>query len=171
VTRWRAGPHVDVSWLARRGSCATYRRQQLFIIAAVGFQPSNARSDGQKNSNGVATLCRYSHCNLAIPKNPRARADHTEHRTAQGKKQCGTFFCIDIAAALIYILMHYMDLILLSDFLQVLYSARKLSTKNYYFSKHILFYTIYLLQEHKLNPSNYSKHKIIMRIFCTSYYV
>jgi hypothetical protein len=30
---------------------------------------------------------------------------------------------------------------------------------------HILFITIYLLQEHELNPRIYSKHKLIMRIF------
>jgi hypothetical protein len=41
----------------------------------------------------------------------------------------------------------------------------KLSTKNYYFSKHILFSIIYLLQEQKLNPRNYSKQEIIMNIF------
>ncbi len=35
-------------------------------------------------------------------------------------------------------------------------------TKNEYFSKHILFSTIYLLQEHKLNPRNYSKKEIII---------
>jgi hypothetical protein len=37
------------------------------------------------------------------------------------------------------------------DFIQVLYSARKLLTKNCYFSKHILFSTIYLLQKLILN--------------------
>jgi hypothetical protein len=30
---------------------------------------------------------------------------------------------------------------------------------------HIPFYTIYLLQEQKLNPRNYSKHEIIVSIF------
>jgi hypothetical protein len=39
-----------------------------------------------------------------------------------------------------------MNLITLSDFMQVLNSARKPPTKNYYFSKHILFSTIYLLE-------------------------
>jgi hypothetical protein len=52
-----------------------------------------------------------------------------------------------------------------SNFMQVLYSAKKFPIKNYYFSKHILFSTIYLLQEQKLNASNYSKQEIIMRIF------
>jgi hypothetical protein len=53
-----------------------------------------------------------------------------------------------------------MHLILLFEFLQVLYSAWKLPTKNYYFSKHILFSIIYLLQEQKLNPKNYYKQEI-----------
>jgi hypothetical protein len=43
------------------------------------------------------------------------------------------------------------------DFIQVLYYARKPPTKNLYLPKHILFSTIYLLQEQKLNPRNYSK--------------
>jgi hypothetical protein len=30
---------------------------------------------------------------------------------------------------------------------------------------YILFIIIYLLQEHKLNPRNYSKKELIMRIF------
>jgi hypothetical protein len=30
---------------------------------------------------------------------------------------------------------------------------------------HILFYTIYSLQEHKLNPRNYSKQEIMVTIF------
>jgi hypothetical protein len=45
----------------------------------------------------------------------------------------------------------------LYDFIQVSYSIRKLYTNNYYFSKHILFTTIYLLQEQNLNPRNYSE--------------
>jgi hypothetical protein len=48
-----------------------------------------------------------------------------------------------------------MDLVLLSDFIQVLNSARKFATKNQYFSKHILFSTIYLFWEQKLNASKY----------------
>jgi hypothetical protein len=43
-----------------------------------------------------------------------------------------------------------------SDFMQVLNSIRKHSTKNKYFTKQILSTTIYLLQEHKLNHRNYS---------------
>jgi hypothetical protein len=66
--------------------------------------------------------------------------------------------------------MHYMHLIFIYDFLHVLYSAGKLSTKNEYFSKHILFSTIYLLQEQKLNPRNYSEQEIIMTIFVQANY-
>jgi hypothetical protein len=44
-----------------------------------------------------------------------------------------------------------MNLSKLSDFMQVLNIKRKHSTKNEYFSKHILFTTMYLLQEQKLN--------------------
>jgi hypothetical protein len=58
-----------------------------------------------------------------------------------------------------------MHLILLSDFLQVLYSARKFYTKKQYFPKQNLFYTISLLQEQRLNPINYSKQELIMGIF------
>jgi hypothetical protein len=36
---------------------------------------------------------------------------------------------------------------MLYDFIQVLSSARDVYTKNYYFSKHILFTKIYLLQK------------------------
>jgi hypothetical protein len=43
-----------------------------------------------------------------------------------------------------------MDLILLYDFMQVLNSIRNHSTKNEYFPMHIIFTTIYLLQEQKL---------------------
>jgi hypothetical protein len=58
-----------------------------------------------------------------------------------------------------------MPLLKFSDFIHVLYSVRDLPTKNQYFSKHILFTTIYLLQEHKLNPRNYLKQEINMTIF------
>jgi hypothetical protein len=51
---------------------------------------------------------------------------------------------------------------MLSDFMQVLNSARDVYTKNHYFSKHILFTTISLLQEQRLNPRNYFKQEIIM---------
>jgi hypothetical protein len=51
------------------------------------------------------------------------------------------------------------------DFIQVLHSIEKHPTKKDYFSKHILFSTIYLLQEQKLNPRNYSKPKMVMSNF------
>jgi hypothetical protein len=54
---------------------------------------------------------------------------------------------------------------MLSDFIQVLNSARDVYTKNHYFPNHILFTTISLLQKQRLNPRNYSKQKIIMKIF------
>jgi hypothetical protein len=58
-----------------------------------------------------------------------------------------------------------MSLNKLHDFTQVAYSMRKVYINNYYFPKHILFTTIYLLQEHNLNPGNYSEHEIILIIF------
>jgi hypothetical protein len=61
--------------------------------------------------------------------------------------------------------MHYMHLILLSDFLQVLCSERKFYNKKQYFPKHKLFYVISLLQEQRLNPRNYSKTELIMGVF------
>jgi hypothetical protein len=54
---------------------------------------------------------------------------------------------------------------MLSDFIQVLNSARDVYTKNHYFTKHILFTTISLLQKQRLNPRNYSKQEIIMKLF------
>jgi hypothetical protein len=49
--------------------------------------------------------------------------------------------------------------------MQVLNIKRKHSTKNEYFPKHILFTTIYLLQEYELNHNNYSEQKINMSNF------
>jgi hypothetical protein len=54
---------------------------------------------------------------------------------------------------------------MLSNFTQLLNSIREHYTKNDYFPKHILFSTISLLREQKLNPRNYSKQKIIMSNF------
>jgi hypothetical protein len=54
---------------------------------------------------------------------------------------------------------------MLSDFMQVLNSARNVYTQNHYFSKYILFSTISLLQKQRLNPRNYSKQEIIMKLF------
>jgi hypothetical protein len=49
--------------------------------------------------------------------------------------------------------------------MQVLNSARDIYTKNYYFSNSKLFSTISLLQNQRLNPGNYSKQEIIMKLF------
>jgi hypothetical protein len=61
--------------------------------------------------------------------------------------------------------MQFMDLIMLSDFMHVLNNIRKHYTNNEYFYRHIPFIMIYLLQEHKLNPRDYSKQEIIMSHF------
>jgi hypothetical protein len=66
--------------------------------------------------------------------------------------------------------MHFMNLIMLPDFIQVLYSRRKHPTKNEYFPRHILFTTIYLLQEQKLNDRNYSEQEINMGNFVQANY-
>jgi hypothetical protein len=58
-----------------------------------------------------------------------------------------------------------MNLTMLFDFIQVLLSKRKHSTKDEYFPKYILFTTIYLLQEQKLNYNKYYKQTIIMSNF------
>jgi hypothetical protein len=49
--------------------------------------------------------------------------------------------------------------------MQGLNSTWEFATKNYYFPMHILFTTIYLLQEQELNPRIYSKQELIMGIF------
>jgi hypothetical protein len=64
--------------------------------------------------------------------------------------------------------MRFMHLIMFSDFMQVLYINRMHPTKNEYFPMHILFTTIYLLQEHKLNHRNYSQQEINMINFIQS---
>jgi hypothetical protein len=56
--------------------------------------------------------------------------------------------------------MHFMNLIMLSSFMQVLNSIMKHTTNNEYFSRHIIFTIIYLLQEHKLNCRNYSEQEL-----------
>jgi hypothetical protein len=55
-----------------------------------------------------------------------------------------------------------MVVMILYDFMHALNSTRKHYTNNKYFYRHIIFTMIYLLQEHKLNPRNYSKQEIIM---------
>jgi hypothetical protein len=54
---------------------------------------------------------------------------------------------------------------MLSDFIHVLNSARDVYTKNHYFSNSKLFSKISLLQEQRLNPTNYSKKELIMKLF------
>jgi hypothetical protein len=54
---------------------------------------------------------------------------------------------------------------MLSDFIQVLNSAGKVYTKNHYFSNYQSFSIISLLQKNRLNPINYSKQEIIMKLF------
>jgi hypothetical protein len=61
--------------------------------------------------------------------------------------------------------MHYTYLILLPDFLRVLYSTRKFPTKEYYVSKYIQFSTIYLILERNLNTRNYPRQELLMEIF------
>jgi hypothetical protein len=54
---------------------------------------------------------------------------------------------------------------MISDFIQVLNSSRKVYTKNHYFSNLKLFSTISLLQKEILNPRNYSKQELITELF------
>jgi hypothetical protein len=55
--------------------------------------------------------------------------------------------------------------------MQVLNSTREFATKDYYFPMHILFTTIYLLQEHELNPRIYSKQeKNVINFVYTNYH-
>jgi hypothetical protein len=61
--------------------------------------------------------------------------------------------------------MQFIDLIMLYHFMQALNIKRKHPTKNEYFPMHILFTTIYLLQEQRLNHMNYYMQKINMRNF------
>jgi hypothetical protein len=61
-----------------------------------------------------------------------------------------------------------MHLNMLSYFMNVLNSVRKHYTKNEYFPKHIIFTTIYLLQEQRLNPRNYFEQEINMNFFIKS---
>jgi hypothetical protein len=56
--------------------------------------------------------------------------------------------------------MHLVSINMLSDFIHVLNSTRKHSTKNEYFPMPILFTIIYLMQEQKLNYINYTEDEI-----------
>jgi hypothetical protein len=58
-----------------------------------------------------------------------------------------------------------MNLIMLSNYMNTLNSTRKLPTKNVHFAMHILFSTIYLWQEQKLNPNKNSEQEINMGNF------
>ncbi len=58
-----------------------------------------------------------------------------------------------------------MHLIMFSDFMQVLHINRMHPTKNEYFSKHMVFTMIYLLQEQKLKPRNYFNQELITELF------
>jgi hypothetical protein len=55
--------------------------------------------------------------------------------------------------------MQFRILNFLSDFMHVLNSIMKHHTKNEYFPMHIIFTTIYLLHEQKLNHNNYSEQE------------
>jgi hypothetical protein len=57
--------------------------------------------------------------------------------------------------------MHYMHLILLPDFIHVLYSIREHYTKVENFPKHILFITIYIRLDKKLIHNNNSMQEKI----------
>jgi hypothetical protein len=61
--------------------------------------------------------------------------------------------------------MGFILLIMSSDFIQVLNSAREFYTKNHYFSNHKSFSTNSLLQIQRLNPRNYSKTELILELF------
>jgi hypothetical protein len=69
--------------------------------------------------------------------------------------------------------MHFMNLIMLYDFIHVINITKKHPIKIEHFSKHTLFATISLLQEHKLNHRNCSEQEINIRNFvqATEHYV
>jgi hypothetical protein len=66
--------------------------------------------------------------------------------------------------------MHFINLNMFSDFIQVLNIKRKHSTKNDHFPKHILFTIIYLSQEQNLNHNKYYEQKINMINFVQDTY-
>jgi hypothetical protein len=59
--------------------------------------------------------------------------------------------------------MRFINLNILSDFIQALNSTRKHYTKNDHFPMHNLFSTVYLLQEQNLNHNKYIEQEIITR--------
>jgi hypothetical protein len=64
--------------------------------------------------------------------------------------------------------MHSMSLNKFFDFMQVLNIINTNGTNIEHFSKHMLFSTIYLQQEQKLNHRNYSRLHLNMRNFLQS---
>jgi hypothetical protein len=58
--------------------------------------------------------------------------------------------------------MSFLPLIMFSDFIQILHSARKFYTKTQHFSHYKSFSTISLHQKQRLNPRNYSKQELII---------
>jgi hypothetical protein len=63
----------------------------------------------------------------------------------------------------------FMNLTMLYDFMQVLNSIRSSLPRRTYFTKHILFTTIYLLQERKFNHKKIYEQELNMGQFCTSH--
>jgi hypothetical protein len=59
--------------------------------------------------------------------------------------------------------MHVRILNMVYDFMQVVSSIKKHITNIEYFPKPILFTTIYLMQEQKLNPNKYYEKDIIIK--------
>jgi hypothetical protein len=67
--------------------------------------------------------------------------------------------------------MRFIHLIIFSNFIQVLNSARELYTKNQYFSNSKLFSTNSLLEKRRLNPRNYSEQeKNVINFVYTNYH-
>jgi hypothetical protein len=64
--------------------------------------------------------------------------------------------------------MHYVCLNHFPDFIQVLYSIRKHSTRNEYFPVHIIITTIYSLTEPNLNHGKYYEQELNMGNFAQS---
>jgi hypothetical protein len=61
--------------------------------------------------------------------------------------------------------MRFKSLTRVYDFIKVIHIKRRQSTNNDHLPMYILFNIIYLLQEQKLNPRNYSEQVTIMIIF------
>jgi hypothetical protein len=64
--------------------------------------------------------------------------------------------------------MSFVPLIMFSDFIYILHSARKFYTKTHHFSHYKSFSTISLRQKQRLNPRNYYKQELIMVLFVLS---